>query len=145
MKFKISLLSAFAMFFVLTIIFIGCYNNHDIIITDCSTDKVVASFSTEENAEEAVMLTNAENNVGERAVKLNSKPKYLVHFVDPKDSLYDIYYYVYIEGNNMYIQYNMEEMQELEDISHFGFDVSIMKTNGITVKEFNSILTKFKK
>lgn len=45
----------------------------------------------------------------------------------------------------MYIQYDMKEMQELEDTSHFGFDDSIRKTNGITVEEFDSILTKFKR
>lgn len=92
MKLKISLLSAFAIFFVIIIIFIGCYNNHDNIITDCSTDKVVASFSAKEHTEETVMLVNALNSVDEKAIKLNSKPKYMVHFVDPKDSLYDIYY-----------------------------------------------------
>lgn len=143
MKLKISLLSAFLLIFILTML-TGCFDKHNCIITNFSTDKVIASFSTKEHTEETVMLANAENNVEEKAVKLNTNPKYMVHFVDPKDSLHDMYYYVYIEGDNMYIQYNMKEMQELEDTFPVGLDDSIRKTNGITVKEFNSILTKFK-
>lgn len=143
MNIKMNLISLFVL--VLTfIMFVGCSSVDDCIISNVSTGKVVASFSTKKHEDETIMLVDAENNVSEKAVKVKSKPKYMVHFVDPKSSLHDVYYYLYIEKENMYIQYNMDKMNKLEERFHVGLDDSIKKTNGITVDEFNSILTKFK-
>lgn len=44
---------------------------------------------------EAILLTNATNYTENKETKIKSKPKYLVHFVDPKDSINDVYYYIY--------------------------------------------------
>jgi len=41
---------------------------------------------------EAILLTNATNYLEDKETKVKSKPKYLVHFVDPKDSINDVYY-----------------------------------------------------
>lgn len=143
MKIKSIILSLFLLVFVLTVL-TGCFHKDNFFITNYVTGKVVASFSLEENEKQALMLTNALNYCENKEVKLNSKPKYMVHFVDPKDSLHDLYFYVYIENDNVYVQFNMDKMQGLEDTFHVGLDGSIKKTNGITVDEFNSILTKFK-
>ena len=43
------------------------------------------------------------------------KTKYLVHFVDPKDSINDVYYYIYIENNNIYVQFDTVKMKKLID------------------------------
>lgn len=89
---------------VLTLILVTfscCFYKDDNIITDCKTGKVVASFSTKEHQKEAILLTNATNYTENKETKIKSKPK---HFVDPKDSINDVYYYIYIENNNIYIQ-----------------------------------------
>lgn len=126
---------------VLTLILVtlsGCFYKDDNIITDCKTGKVVASFSTKEHQKEALLLTNATYYTENKETKIKSKPKYLVHFVDPKDSINDVYYYIYIENNNIYIQYDTVKMKELIDKFDVGLDDSIKKTTVMTV---NSVLS----
>lgn len=118
----------------------GCFYKDDNIITDCKTGKVVASFSTKEHEKEAILLTNATNYLEDKETKVKSKPKYLVHFVDPKDSINDVYYYIYIENNNIYVQFDTVKMKELIDKFDVGLDDSIKKTTVMTVKDLDSVL-----
>lgn len=75
-----------------------------------------------------------------KETKIKSKPKYLVHFVDPKDSINDVYYYIYIENNNIYVQYDTVKMKKLIDKFDVDFDDSIKKTTVMTVKDLDSVL-----
>lgn len=128
---------------VLTLILItlsGCFYKDDNIITDCKTGKVVASFSTKEHEKEAILLTNATNYTENKETKIKSKPKYLVHFVDPKDSINDVYYYIYIKNNNIYVQYDTVKMKKLIDKFDVDFDDSIKRTTVMTVKDLESVL-----
>lgn len=139
MKLKNSLLFVL-MFSFIILLFSGCGVKKDNTITDCSTGKVVTSFSSDEHSKERLMLLDADDDVEEKTIELNFEPKYLVHLADPNDSINDLYFYVYIKGNNIYVQKDINKMKELEDTFHLGLDNYIRKTNGITVDEFNSIL-----
>lgn len=143
MKLKIFCVLLFLFSFVL-LLFNGCGNNNVNTITDCNSNRVIASFSSDEHSKERLMLLDADSNVEEKMIKLNLKPKYLVHLPDSKEPIHDLYFYVYIKDNDIYVQEDLDRMKDLENTYHLGLDNYIRKTNGITVDEFNSILTKFK-
>lgn len=114
----------FVSFIILAILFTGC------------------SFKdyNKEHEKEAILLTNATNYTENKETKIKSKPKYLVHFVDPKDSINDVYYYIYIENNNIYVQFDTVKMKKLIDKFDVDFDDSIKKTTVMTVKDLDSVL-----
>ena len=87
-----------------------------------------------------LLWKNATNYTENKETKIKSKPKYLVHFVDPKDSINDVYYYIYIENNNIYVQFDTVKMKKLIDKFDIDFDDSIKRTTVMTVKDLDSVL-----
>lgn len=55
-------------------------------------------------------------------------------------TLNDVYYYIYIENNNIYIQYDTVKMKKLIDKFDIDFDDSIKRTTVMTVKDLDSVL-----
>ena len=126
----ISLLAVFGMLYAL----VGCsLNTPNIIITDYGTNNVVTQFSSKDYTEEAAALTNALNYNDEISENIKSDPEYTVHFIDPKNSAYDVWYFVYIENDTVYVQYNTEKMQQMND--------DIFKSETMTVDKFMEILS----
>ena len=52
----------------------------------------------------------------------------------------DVYYYIYIENNNIYVQFDTVKMKELIDKFDVGLDDSIKRTTVMTVKDLDSVL-----
>lgn len=102
---------------------------------------LVLALTLIEHQKEAILLTNATNYTENKETKIKSKPKYLVHFVDPKDSINDVYYYIYIENNNIYVQFDTVKMKKLIDKFDVNFDNLIKKTTVMTVKDLDSVLS----
>ena len=118
---------------------VSCSAKKDTIIIDCNTDKVVAELSMNDNPTEVAALTDALNKTEESSEQFETKEKYLVHFVDPKDSVYDIWYYVYISADNrIFVQYDMEKLSDVYD----GFmNGNMQKCTNMTVNVFNAVLS----
>ena len=117
----------------------SCSAKKDTIIIDCKTDKVVAELSMNDNPTEVAALTDALNKTEETSEQFETKEKYLVHFVDPKDSAYDIWYYVYIsEDNRIFVQYDTDKLSDVYD----GFmDGNMQKCTTMTFNVFNAVLS----
>ncbi|MCR5637067.1 MAG: hypothetical protein K6F76_07840 [Clostridiales bacterium] len=126
--------------------FASCSNTKDVTILDRNSNKVVAELSTKENTSEVAKLLDACNHAEKSNNAIHAKEEYLVHFIDPKDSQYDIWFDVYInERNDVYIQYDKEKMENLNDFNKNNMNYDLMKCNNMTVSEFNEIITAAKK
>ena len=55
-------------------------------------------------------------------------------------TLNDVYYYIYIENNNIYVQFDTAKMKELIDKFNVDLDDSIKRTTVMTVKDLDSVL-----
>ncbi len=131
---------------ILIICFSSCSGRKDIVITDCITNKVVSELSTKEDKTEAVMLTDVLNKCKEtnKTTKtIDTKEKYQVHFIDPKDSQYDIWFYIYItDENDVYAQFDKKKMENLNDFNKEHMDYNLKECTGMTANEFHSVLNK---
>lgn len=127
----------------LAICFCGCSAQKDIVITDCSSGQTIAGFSLKEDQNTAALLTNALNNGEVVSAQIDYSQKYLIHFVDPKDSLYDIWYYLYVneDKNEVYVQFDLTEMKTYNDKTNGFFDDSIRRSTNLTAEEFLTILS----
>ena len=141
MKRMIVLFGIFAIVF--TVCFSGCSAQNNIVITDCKSGETVAEFSSKEHQAEAAALTNVLNGTGEVPEEIDDSQKYLVHFIDPKDSLYDIWYYVYLndDSNAVYIQFDLEKMKDYNKKSDGFFDDKIHKSSKLSADEFSEIIS----
>jgi hypothetical protein len=103
---------------IFAVCFSGCSAQNNIVITDSKSGETVAEFSSKEHQAEAAALTNALNGTGEVSGEIDYSEKYLVHFIDPKDPLYDIWYYAYLndDSNAVYIQFDLEKMSNTKMI-----------------------------
>ena len=129
------------LFPVLTVVIDYVYNNRVAkagLDSIKKGDKIV--FHQEWNKKVRLLWKNATNYTENKETKIKSKPKYLVHFVDPKDSINDVYYYIYIENNNIYVQFDTVKMKKLIDKFDIDFDDSIKRTTVMTVKDLDSVL-----
>ncbi len=121
--------------------FASCSNTKDVVILDSNSNKVVAELSTKENTSEVAKLLDACNYAEKTTKAIHSKEKYLIHFIDPKDSQYDIWFDVYItEYNDVYMQYDKEKMWNLNDFNRNNMDYDLKKCNSMTVSEFKAII-----
>ncbi|MER2080564.1 MAG: hypothetical protein ABS876_03460 [Ruminococcus sp.] len=141
MKRTITLFGMFAILFA--VCFSGCSAQNNIVITDSKSGKVVAEFSSKEHQDEAAALTNALNNAEEASTEIDYSQEYLVHFIDPKDSLYDIWYYAYLndDSDEVYFKYDLEKMKDYNDKSKGFFDDKMYKSANMTAKEFTDIIS----
>ena len=74
------------------------------------------------------------------SAEVDYSQKYLVHFIDPKDSLYDIRYYAYLntDSNEVYVKFDTLKMSEKYD----GFvDDKMQKCTKLTANEFSAIIS----
>lgn len=127
----------------LAVCFSGCSAQNNIVITDGKTGEIVAAFSSKEHQAEAALLTNALNNTEEMSAEFDYSQKYLVHFIDPKDSLYDIWYYIYVSKDNhdVYVQYDMEKMKEFDDQTPGFADDKVRKSTRLNAVELSDIIS----
>lgn len=141
MKRLVGLFGILAIFFA--VCFSGCSAQKNIVITDCKTGEIVAEFSSKEHQAEAALLTNALNNAGEISTEPDFSQKYLVHFIDPKDSLYDIWYYIYVGNDNrdVYVQYDMEKMKKFDDQIRGFADDKVRKSTYLNAVDFSNIIS----
>ncbi len=131
---KIKKIFCFVAVISIICILFGCgFDKSHFIITDCKTNEVVVKFSSKEYVDETIVLTNALNNRETFSGEINPSKKYSIHYVDPKNSYYDVWYYVYIENDNLYIQMDTDRMKGIEDNT-------VKKCTSMTVDEFISIL-----
>ena len=128
---------------VFAVCFSGCSAQNNIVITDSKSGETVAEFSSKEHQAEAAALTNALNGTGEVSGEIDYSEKYLVHFIDPKDPLYDIWYYAYLndDSNAVYIQFDLEKMKDYNKKSDGFFDDKIHKSSKLTADEFSEIIS----
>ena len=114
---------------IFAVCFSGCSAQNNIVITDSKS--------------EAAALTNALNGTGEVSGEIDYSEKYLVHIIDPKDPLYDIWYYAYLndDSNAVYIQFDLEKMKDYNKKSDGFFDDKIHKSSKLTADEFSEIIS----
>lgn len=134
---KISPLFLILLMGCMMFLFYSCSSGAKIEIEDYGTNKTVTEFATSERESDAADLTNmissneeTDDNVGE--------PDYTVHFIDPKDSKYDIWYFAYVENGNVYFQYDIDRTFQDEN---FKFTDEIKKCTEMTEERFNEILS----
>ena len=120
----------------LVCVFAGCgyrfARSSKIVIIDYETNDVVAQFYTEDDEVSAVALTEMLNNTEDITENVYSSPEYTVHFVDPRNADYDVWHFVYIKDENLYIQYDTDKMKDMDD--------DIKKCTSMTPNEFMSII-----
>jgi hypothetical protein len=120
----------------LVCVFAGCgyrfARSSKIVIIDYETNDVVAQFYTEDDEVSAVALTELLNNTEDITENVYSSPEYTVHFVDPKNSEFDVWYFIYLENDSLYMQYDTDKMN--------GMDDDIKKCTSMTPNEFMSII-----
>ena len=135
------LVTVFGMLMILLAVCLsGCSEQNNVVITDCESGEVVAAFSSKEHVSEAASLTDALNNTEEVSAEVDYSQMYLVHFIDPKDSLYDIRYYAYLntDSNEVYVKFDTLKMSEKYD----GFvDDKMQKCTKLTANEFSAIIS----
>lgn len=129
--FAIFILSCFIMIFS-----VGCGDNSSKTeIIDCDTHEIITHFSDNDYNEAVLKLTNATNYPEDADVGKDTAPKYEVHFIDPKDSALDIWYFIYIVNDEVYFKFDTEKIQ-----MDFDFGNEIKKSTTLTVDELNEIL-----
>ncbi len=124
---------------LVVLVFSGCSNKSDIVITDYETGKTAVEFSSKDYQKEAAKITDMINYLSDEEIDTVESPKYRVHFIDPKDSKYDIWFSVYDIDNRLYVQMVTEKMGE--HYSSF-YDSSVREVTTMTVDEFNKIISK---
>ena len=119
--------------FSLVCVFAGCgARSAKIEIKDYESNDVIAQFYTKDDEVSAVALTELLNNTEDISENINSSPEYTVHFVDPKNSDFDVWYFVYLENDSLYMQYDTDKMK--------GMDDDIKLSTSMTPNEFMSII-----
>ncbi|MDD5923757.1 MAG: hypothetical protein PUC88_03080 [Clostridia bacterium] len=128
-------------FLTLLVVFVfsGCSNKSDIVVTDYETGKTAVAFSSKDYQEEAAKIIDMINYLSDEEIHTTESPKYRVHFIDPKDSKYDIWFSVYDIDSHLYVKMLTEKMSE--HYSSF-YDDSVKEVTTITVDEFNEIMSK---
>lgn len=122
---------------VVSSIFLFCFKNSTkIIITDCNTKRVVTEFYTKDYETEAIYMTIALNDAEDIDTNIKFDQQYEVHIVDPKNSFYDYWYFIYVADGNLYVQNETDKIKN----KTIPLDDNIKKCTMINLDELNQVL-----
>lgn len=122
---------------VVSSIFLFCFKSSTkIIITDCNTQRVVTEFYTKDYETEAAYIANAPNDAEDIDTNIKFDQQYEVHVVDPKNSFYDDWYFIYVADGNLYVQNETDKIKN----KTIPLDDNIKKCTMITLDELNQVL-----
>lgn len=127
---------------ILTVIAVSCFflfcfkNTTKIIIKDCNTNRVVTEFYTKDYETEAVYILNAFNDAESIDTNIKFDQQYEVHVVDPKDSYYDYWHFIYVADGELYVQNETDKIKN----KTIPLDDNIKKCTMITLDELNQVL-----
>lgn len=140
--------------FALTLVFCGCAGSVssanttttavttsaetsmcDIAILDYKTNEVLTQFSTmEENSTNTIL--NVIDNTEKTNDHLTSEPSYVIHYIDKGNSKYDAWYFIYLENNKIYTQWDTDRTKY--DNIELPTDISVCTS--ATPEEFLSVI-----
>lgn len=105
----------------------------EIQIVDCSNDKVLKQFYTSDDEATAIKLLDAVNNKEETDFTPDGSPDYKINFIDKGDSSHGFTYFFYIDGENLYVQFDADNYAYTEKLD---MNDDILISTGITASQF---------
>ena len=109
----------------------------EIQIVDCSNDSVLKQFYTSDDETTAIKLLDAVNNTEETAFTPNDDPDYKINFIDKGDSSHGFTYFFYIDGENVYVQFDADNYAYTEKLD---MNDDILISTGITASQLLDII-----
>ena len=109
----------------------------EIEVLDYYTNEVLLHFDGNNTGKTNELLTIINYHDSENHSDISIRPSYIVHFIDNGDSSNDIWYFVYLDGEKLYIQVDISKVSKNESM----FDSDIMLCEK-TSKDFADFLSK---
>lgn len=122
---------------VIALAFTGCGGKDykfTMYVTDCKTNEIVLTLEPEDDEEKAKLLLDAATISSSDAVTISKdEPDYAMRLVDQSGANQpDFYYNFYIDGDDLYVQWDEEKMED----SNPEVDSTINKCRNLTAEEF---------